>query len=70
MIINILSFLIRLYQKIKHSLFTGTCRFHPSCSEYALEALQKYGAVKGSIKAICRILRCSPLSRGGFDPLT
>ncbi len=66
---KVIYFLIRLYQKIKHMFFVDTCRFYPSCSEYAISAVHKYGALKGSFKAFCRILRCSPLSKGGFDPL-
>lgn len=45
------------------------CRFYPTCSEYAIEAINKYGALKGSIKAIKRILRCNPFNKGGYDPL-
>jgi uncharacterized protein len=44
-----------------------TCRFHPSCSQYASEALHKYGPVRGSLKAAWRLLRCNPWSRGGVD---
>ncbi len=43
------------------------CKFHPSCSDYAIEAINKYGVAKGTTKAILRILKCSPLSRGGVD---
>ena len=46
----------------------GTCKYHPSCSQYALDALQKYGLVKGSAKAAWRLLRCNPWSHGGVDP--
>ena len=45
----------------------GTCKYHPSCSQYALDALRKYGLVRGSLKAGWRILRCNPWSRGGVD---
>jgi putative membrane protein insertion efficiency factor len=44
-----------------------TCKYHPSCSQYASDALRKYGPVKGSLKAIWRVLRCNPWSRGGVD---
>ncbi|MFA6378207.1 MAG: membrane protein insertion efficiency factor YidD [Candidatus Omnitrophota bacterium] len=67
--IKILSFIIGFYQKIKHMFFLPTCRFYPSCSEYSLLAFKKYGVLKGSILSAKRILRCSPLSRGGYDPL-
>jgi putative membrane protein insertion efficiency factor len=44
------------------------CRFYPSCSEYTYQAVEKYGALKGLIKGFKRIIRCHPLSRGGYDP--
>ena len=46
-----------------------TCIYVPTCSEYALQALEKYGAVKGSYLAIRRVLRCHPFHKGGFDPV-
>jgi putative membrane protein insertion efficiency factor len=54
-------------------LFTGeapaahTCKYHPSCSQYATDALHKYGPVRGSLRAAWRVLRCNPWSRGGVD---
>lgn len=45
------------------------CKYYPTCSEYAKQAIEKYGAFKGSIKGIWRILRCNPFSKGGYDPL-
>ncbi|MDP8265323.1 MAG: membrane protein insertion efficiency factor YidD [Candidatus Aceula meridiana] len=69
MIAKVLHCIIRMYQSIKKLFGFSTCRFYPTCSEYAILALEKYGATKGSAKAIKRILRCSPLSRGGYDPL-
>ena len=47
----------------------GTCKFHPSCSQYAIEALREFGLVRGSVLATWRILRCNPWSHGGFDPV-
>ena len=61
--------MIRIYQKLISPMFPPSCRFYPSCSEYAVQSLQKYGAIKGSIKAIWRILRCNPWNKGGFDPV-
>jgi putative membrane protein insertion efficiency factor len=62
--------LIRLYQKsISRGLPAGTCRFYPSCSHYGYQAIYKYGALKGSIMAAWRVLRCNPLNEGGFDPV-
>jgi uncharacterized protein len=45
----------------------GTCKYHPSCSQYAIDALRKYGFVRGSLKAGWRLLRCNPWSHGGVD---
>lgn len=45
------------------------CKYYPTCSEYTIQAIEKYGALKGSIKGIWRILRCNPFSKGGYDPL-
>lgn len=62
-------FLIRLYQKFISPLFPPSCRFHPTCSEYAVQAFTKYGIFKGAIKSVWRILRCNPFNNGGFDPV-
>jgi putative membrane protein insertion efficiency factor len=67
--VHVLAFLIRSYQKIGRSVVPPSCRFYPTCSQYAIEALQQHGAVKGSLKALWRIARCSPLSKGGYDPV-
>lgn len=62
--------LIRLYQKIvSPALPEGTCRFYPSCSHYGYQAIYKYGALKGSLMAVWRVIRCNPFNRGGFDPV-
>ena len=45
------------------------CKFYPTCSEYTKQAIEKYGAIKGTFLGICRILRCNPFSKGGYDPL-
>ena len=47
----------------------GFCRFQPTCSEYAIQALSKYGLVRGGLKAIWRVVRCNPFNPGGLDPL-
>lgn len=49
--------------------FWGACKFQPTCSQYAYQAIEKYGTIKGSFKALLRILRCHPFSKGGYDPL-
>lgn len=45
------------------------CKFYPTCSEYTKQAIEKYGCLKGTIFGVCRILRCNPFSKGGYDPL-
>jgi uncharacterized protein len=59
--------LVELYRHTVGPLFAGRCRFYPSCSNYALEAVRRHGAVKGSLLAGWRVLRCSPLTEGGID---
>ena len=62
--------MIRFYQASVSPLFPPRCRFIPSCSQYALEAVEKYGAWKGGLLALRRILRCHPFSRkSGYDPV-
>ena len=62
--------LIRVYQKtVSPILPEGTCRFYPSCSHYGYQAIYKYGAIKGSLMATWRVLRCNPFNPGGFDPV-
>jgi uncharacterized protein len=52
-----------------HSLGVGGCKFRPTCSEYAAEAITIHGAVRGTVMAVWRLLRCHPFSAGGFDPV-
>lgn len=66
---KIFIFLIKSYQKIISPLFPPSCRFYPTCSEYAVQAIKKYGIIKGTAKATWRILRCNPLNKGGYDPV-
>ena len=60
--------LIKLYQKIPGD-FHNSCKYYPSCSNYTIEAINEYGALKGSFLGIKRILKCNPFSKGGYDPL-
>ena len=60
---------IHLYQKYLSPLKGVRCPYIPSCSKYAVEAIEKYGAVRGGLLASWRILRCNPFSKGGFDPV-
>jgi putative membrane protein insertion efficiency factor len=61
--------LIRLYQRLLSPLLGPRCRFHPTCSAYAVQALERHGVVRGSALAPRRIARCHPLNEGGFDPV-
>jgi putative membrane protein insertion efficiency factor len=61
---------IRLYQiVISPALPPDTCRFYPTCSHYGYQAIYKHGAIKGTLMAVWRILRCNPYNPGGFDPV-
>lgn len=60
---------VRTYQMFLGPLLPSVCRFYPSCSQYAIEALQRHGAWRGSMLAVRRIARCHPLHPGGFDPV-
>ena len=66
---KLLKFLIRGYQLVLSPLLGGACRFTPSCSAYASEAIDRHGAFKGSCLAVKRIARCHPLCHGGYDPV-
>ena len=66
---KVLILIIKGYKKVISPLLPPSCRFYPSCSTYAIQSLEKYGIVKGSIKAIYRILRCNPFNKGGYDPV-
>ena len=61
--------LIRLYQKFISPALPPSCRFSPSCSQYALEAVSKHGALKGTWLAVRRLVRCHPFNPGGYDPV-
>ena len=62
--------LIRFYQTVRSPYSRGCCKFHPSCSAYAYEAIEKYGALKGGWLALKRLLRCNPFYNGDpFDPV-
>ena len=59
--------LVYAYRWLVSPLFSGSCKFHPSCSQYAIDALRKHGFLRGSLKAARRLLRCHPWSHGGVD---
>ncbi|MDD2572934.1 MAG: membrane protein insertion efficiency factor YidD [Bacillota bacterium] len=62
-------FIINLYRTFISPIKTGKCRFYPTCSEYAIQAIDKYGAIKGTFMAGKRILKCHPFHPGGYDPV-
>ena len=66
---TILILAVRGYQVSLSPLLPAACRYHPSCSAYAIEALHRYGAMRGTWLAARRILRCNPFVAGGFDPV-
>ena len=66
---RLLTSLIRGYQRFVSPALPASCRFHPSCSQYALEAVTRHGALKGGWLAARRLARCHPFHPGGFDPV-
>ena len=66
---SILILFVRFYRKFISPLKPACCRFHPTCSQYSLDALIRHGFFRGSLLTIWRILRCQPFSKGGYDPV-
>jgi uncharacterized protein len=62
-------FLIELYRHTMSPMRLPTCRFTPTCSQYAIEALREYGLIRGGLLAVVRLLKCGPWHRGGWDPI-
>jgi len=60
---------LRMYRRLISPLLPRACRFHPTCSQYSYEALQRHGMLRGSIMTIKRLSRCHPFHQGGFDPV-
>ncbi len=58
---------VKLYQRFLSPILPQSCRYYPTCSNYTIMAIEKYGLIKGGIKSIWRIIRCNPLSKGGID---
>ena len=61
--------MIKIYQKFISIHTRPSCKYYPTCSNYALQAIERFGALKGGLMAAYRILRCNPFSKGGYDPL-
>lgn len=66
---RVLMAMVRFYRAAISPLRPPCCRFYPTCSQYALEALEKYGALKGGYLSVRRVLRCNPFHKGGYDPV-
>ncbi|TFH15891.1 MAG: membrane protein insertion efficiency factor YidD [Lentisphaerales bacterium] len=66
---HVLIGLIRCYQVVFSFLFRGCCRFYPSCSTYAIQAMRQHGAIKGSFLSLKRLCKCHPFNPGGIDPV-
>jgi putative membrane protein insertion efficiency factor len=62
-------FLLRLYKWALSPMFPPSCRYVPTCSEYAMEAVERYGVLRGCAMAMARVLRCHPFVKGGYDPV-
>lgn len=61
--------LIKFYQKNISFYYRGSCKYHPGCSQYFIESVEEFGAIKGSLNGFKRLLKCNPFSKGGFDPV-
>ena len=61
---------IRVYQRVISPALPRRCRYHPTCSEYAVRAISRYGILRGGVLAGWRLLRCNPFSHGGYDPVS
>jgi len=69
---KILILLLKIYKKVISPIFVAMgihCKYYPTCSQYMVQAIEKYGVIKGLYLGIKRILRCNPFSKGGYDPL-
>ena len=61
--------MIRTYKRLLSPLLPPSCKFSPTCSQYTMEAIEKYGVLKGGFLGLWRLLRCNPFSKGGYDPV-
>jgi putative membrane protein insertion efficiency factor len=61
---------LRAYQRVISPLLPARCKYHPTCSAYAVQAIEGYGILRGSVLAAWRLLRCNPFSHGGYDPVS
>ena len=61
---------VRAYQRVISPALPRRCKFHPTCSAYAVQAVESYGILRGAVLALWRLLRCNPFSHGGYDPVS
>lgn len=66
---KLMTWLLNFYKRLISPMFPASCRYVPSCSEYAAEAVARHGVLHGSVLGLGRLLRCNPFSRGGYDPV-
>ena len=66
---RVILFGIRIYRRVLSPLLPPACRFTPTCSEYMFDAVSRYGAIKGVVLGLKRLLRCNPFCKGGYDPV-
>ena len=64
-----LVFLLKIYKKYISPMLPDSCRFEPTCSVYSMQAIMKYGFIKGTYLSMWRVMRCNPFSKGGYDPV-
>jgi hypothetical protein len=69
MLSRLLMFCIHVYRRLLSPVLPPSCRFHPTCSAYALEAIRRYGPLRGSVLSVRRLLKCHPWHPGGYDPV-
>ena len=61
---------VRAYQRVISPMLPARCKYHPTCSAYAVQAIETYGILRGAVLAAWRVLRCNPFSHGGYDPVS
>ncbi len=66
---SLLIVMVKGYQRTVSPLLPRSCKYHPSCSQYAIDAIRRFGVFRGSVLAVWRLLRCNPMSYGGYDPV-
>jgi len=65
----VVQFVLRVYKWLISPMLPASCKYTPTCSEYAMEAVETYGVLRGGVMSVWRVLRCNPFAKGGFDPV-